>query len=432
MSGTAAFVMSGAYGTLYIQGVHFESALTTPPMIISAGTGVSSASIAVTMIGCEINYASADYDTTASLIELTGGGPKVFMGNKFSIKNPIIRTTSGSATFIGNWWQFAPRILSSATTTEVWGARIVIGDYYESYNRFYTSNVTVSHPKPEITFQNEAYATYWNMGAAPTTGTWEWGTMLYDYQPAANGSPGWVCTQSGTFSSATDSTGDTDGSTATITGMTDTSDFYGGQYVTVSAGFPSTTTPYRIMSKTATSITLALNRTSTSAQTNVTVATIDPVFTDMPLLGSGSIITKSIDLTNSEIKALAATPKELVAAPGAGKLLEFVSATLLLDYGSEVLAEPSAPDDLAIEYDDGTGQQIITWDTTGFITSSADAMEIINSASVGGGASAITTAANVNKNIVLINTGGEYTGNVSNDTTLRVIVNYRLHESLGL
>jgi hypothetical protein len=142
--------------------------------------------------------------------------------------------------------------------------------------------------------------------------------------------------------------------------------------------------------------------------------------------------TLVIDANATEIKALAATPLELVAAQGANTLIEFLSATLILNYGSEALAEPSAPDDLAIEYDNGTGTQIATWDTTGFITSNADAMEIVHGASVGGAAGAIATATNVNKNIALINTGGEYTGNATGDTTLRVYVTYRLHTALGL
>jgi len=139
-----------------------------------------------------------------------------------------------------------------------------------------------------------------------------------------------------------------------------------------------------------------------------------------------------VDVNNADMNDLATSAYELVAAQGAGTLIEFVSAILILDYGSDALTEPSAPDDLAIEYDDGTGQQIITWDTTGFITSAADAIEIVNSASVGGGAAAVTAAANVNKNIALINTGTDYTGNGSEDTVLRVIVTYRVHRGLGL
>lgn len=137
-----------------------------------------------------------------------------------------------------------------------------------------------------------------------------------------------------------------------------------------------------------------------------------------------------VNFNNANLKALA-TAIELVPAPGAGSLIEFESAVFILNYSGGVLAEPGAPDDLAIEYDDGTGQQIITWDTTGFITNNADCMEIVNAASVGGGAAAITTAANVNKNIALINTGGNYTGAAST-STMRVIVNYKIHTSLGL
>jgi len=112
--------------------------------------------------------------------------------------------------------------------------------------------------------------------AAPTVGTWREGTILWDKTPSPSGKMGWVCTSSGTFSAATDATGDTDGSTAVITGMTDTSDFNVGDFVTVSAGFPSTVTPYEILEKTATTITLDTN--SNSAQVDVTVATVDPVF----------------------------------------------------------------------------------------------------------------------------------------------------------
>lgn len=146
----------------------------------------------------------------------------------------------------------------------------------------------------------------------------------------------------------------------------------------------------------------------------------------------GSILSATVDLTATNIKALSGTPIELVAAQGANTLIEFVSATLIMEYGSEIFAEPSAPDDLAIEYDDGTGTQIATWDTTGFITNNADTMEIVNAASVGGGASAIPAATNVNKNIALINTGTDYTGNASGDTTIKIFVTYRLHTGLAL
>lgn len=47
---------------------------------------------------------------------------------------------------------------------------------------------------------------------------------------------------------------------------------------------------------------------------------------------------KTIKITSAEILALNATPKELVAAPGSGRSIEFVSAALHLDYGTATYA----------------------------------------------------------------------------------------------
>lgn len=137
----------------------------------------------------------------------------------------------------------------------------------------------------------------------------------------------------------------------------------------------------------------------------------------------GMIYEKRVELTNAEIKALRASPKELVEAPGAGKLIEFVSAVLFMDYGSEVLTEST--DNLAIEYDDGTGEPVCTTiETTGFLTASADQIMIAVPIVLAG---TVTALANVNKNLVLINTGdGEIAGNASADTTMMVQISYRI------
>lgn len=80
---------------------------------------------------------------------------------------------------------------------------------------------------------------------------------------------------------ATDAAGDPDGSTAVIIGMTDTADFFVGDRVTVSAGFPSTTDGYKILAKTSTTVTL--DTLSTSAETNVTVTALANFYiTDAP------------------------------------------------------------------------------------------------------------------------------------------------------
>jgi len=48
----------------------------------------------------------------------------------------------------------------------------------------------------------------------------------------------------------------------------------------------------------------------------------------------GAVLTETIALTTTQVKALFASPAELVAAPGAGKVVDLISAVLFLDYAS--------------------------------------------------------------------------------------------------
>ncbi len=122
--------------------------------------------------------------------------------------------------------------------------------------------------------KNSLYGT-----GVPTLGTFAQGDAIENSAPAVGSPSEWRCVQSGTFSSATDATGDTDGDTAVISGMTETADFHVGDYVAVSAGFSAG--DIQIVSiDSATRITV--NRASNSPQTNVTVSTVDPLFGAMP------------------------------------------------------------------------------------------------------------------------------------------------------
>lgn len=134
------------------------------------------------------------------------------------------------------------------------------------------------------------------------------------------------------------------------------------------------------------------------------------------------IKTVKVDIDVAEIKALRATPIELVAAPGAGKVIQFESAVLVLTAGTEVLTESA--DNMAIMLDDGSGMAVSqTIEATGFIDGAAD--KITNALAK------IDTIADLSdaedKNMVIKNTGsGEYAGNASDDAALAVYVTYRV------
>lgn len=81
----------------------------------------------------------------------------------------------------------------------------------------------------------------------------------------------------------------------------------------------------------------------------------------------------TVALSSGDILALRATPKTLVAAPGAGRLLEFVSAVLLLDATATAYVESAA--NLAVKYTNGSGAKVSDdIEATGFIDQTADTM----------------------------------------------------------
>lgn len=134
----------------------------------------------------------------------------------------------------------------------------------------------------------------------------------------------------------------------------------------------------------------------------------------------------TVSLTNAEIKALRATPKTLVAAPGAGKVLEFVSAVLLLDYGGTNVFTETA-DNLAIRFNNTTGVIVSeAIETTGFIDQSADtatnAIPKVDAIAAKSGCE--------NLPLVLHNTGdGEIAGNAANNNLMRVKIAYRVWQT---
>lgn len=137
-----------------------------------------------------------------------------------------------------------------------------------------------------------------------------------------------------------------------------------------------------------------------------------------PDSGSGTV-EKWVEGTISiaEMLALRATPKELVAAPGAGKVLEFIGGTLIYDYAA---AYTESADNLVVKVENGSGAAVSeTIEATGFLDATADKMIKVEAIK-----DALLTA---NKALVLHNAGdGELGGTGS---PLRYKIKVAVHET---
>lgn len=135
----------------------------------------------------------------------------------------------------------------------------------------------------------------------------------------------------------------------------------------------------------------------------------------------GVFSTKTV-IGAAAVKTLRATPVELVPAIGADLLIEFLSATLILDYGSEVLAESA--DNLAVKYTNGSGVAVSdAVEMTGFIDQEVDMV----TRGVPIKDAIVALSASANKALILHNTGdGEMTGNASDDSVLTVFTLFRV------
>ncbi len=143
----------------------------------------------------------------------------------------------------------------------------------------------------------------------------------------------------------------------------------------------------------------------------------------------------TVAIADTEMDILENTQKELVAAV-AGQTIEFVSAIFALDWGSTAWTEPTAPDDLVIRYENGTGAIVSRLlDATGFATATEDTVlfldpTVANAAGAAVAGVGVTEANSTNKALVLDNTGSDWTN--SGDSQVVVIVYYRLHTTAEL
>ena len=97
-----------------------------------------------------------------------------------------------------------------------------------------------------------------------------------------------------------------------------------------------------------------------------------------PKLGEPIVRYAEVEISAAEILDLFATPKTLVAAPGAGKLLEFISLLLAYDWGTVAYTIGTAGD-LQVKYTDGSGVAVSTTRAaTGFLDAVADTLSSLD------------------------------------------------------
>ena len=85
-----------------------------------------------------------------------------------------------------------------------------------------------------------------------------------------------------------------------------------------------------------------------------------------------------VEISSAEILALFTTPKTLVAAPGSGKVLEFISLLLAYDYNSVVYTIGAATD-LQVKYTDAAGVAVSTTQAvTGMLDQATDQLRALD------------------------------------------------------
>ena len=97
-----------------------------------------------------------------------------------------------------------------------------------------------------------------------------------------------------------------------------------------------------------------------------------------PKLDESTIQYAEVEISAAEILALFTTPKTLVAAPGAGKLLEFISLLLAYDYNTTVYTIGTATN-LQVKYTDAAGAAVSTTQAvTGMLDQATDQLRALD------------------------------------------------------
>ncbi len=136
----------------------------------------------------------------------------------------------------------------------------------------------------------------------------------------------------------------------------------------------------------------------------------------------GEILTAKVTLTSLQIKALKATPIQIVAAPGAGKVIMPITAYYYFVYGGTNAFTNGQPIEV-VTNNAGTLTSLYELAPASIVdvTTSLKGSSLISF-----GATITNVPTNmINNPVVVINTGAtEITGNAANNNTLEVAVTY--------
>lgn len=138
------------------------------------------------------------------------------------------------------------------------------------------------------------------------------------------------------------------------------------------------------------------------------------------LAAQSTIQFVNVTITSAQLLALNATPRQIVAAPGAGLALILVDVVAYKAAGT-AYAGIAAGEDLSIKYTDGSGLEVAEIETTGFLDQATAQMRYASSFRAASGVSSITPVANAALMMMLLS--GEIT---TGDSDLKLRVYYRV------
>jgi hypothetical protein len=136
------------------------------------------------------------------------------------------------------------------------------------------------------------------------------------------------------------------------------------------------------------------------------------------------LLTAIVSLTSAQIKTLDTVPVEMVAAPGAGNVLQLLSYSIFQKIGSNVWL---TPDPVNISILAGVGGVIVASDqwsdvNSGFLTQSSQLVVSLPTVQI-----SQASKIDIDNKSLVMKASGAFTGNAANDTTWKVVTTYAVH-----